>query len=72
MEDKKTVIVLPNSWKNIYTAAVSLCNRFNVSDRNIHAICMEVPASIYQLPKNTGCVSGDMACPIEPMDLIAF
>lgn len=41
VEDKKTVIVFPNSWKNIYTAAVEMCNRFNVSGRNIHAFCMD-------------------------------
>lgn len=41
VEDKKTVIVFPNSWKNIYTSAVEMCNRFNVSGRNIHAFCMD-------------------------------
>ena len=41
VEDKKTVIVFPNSWRNIYTAAVQMCNRFNVSGRNIHAFCMD-------------------------------
>jgi len=41
VEDKKTVIVFPNSWKNIYTAAVEMCNRFNISGRNIHAFCMD-------------------------------
>ncbi|MDO4489335.1 MAG: hypothetical protein Q4B67_09655 [Eubacteriales bacterium] len=41
VEDKKTVIVFPNSWRNIYTAAVKMCNRFNVSGRNIHAFCMD-------------------------------
>jgi len=41
VEDKKTVIVFPNSWRNVYTAAVQLCNRFNVSGRNIHAFCMD-------------------------------
>ena len=35
-------------------------------------VCMEVPASIYQLTKGTIYVSEDMARPIEPMDLIAF
>ena len=40
VEDKKTVIIFPNSWRNIYTAAVQMCNRFNVSGRNIHAFCM--------------------------------
>ena len=41
VEDKKTVIVFPNSWKNIYTAAVQTCNRYNISGRNIHAFCMD-------------------------------
>jgi len=41
VEDKKTVIVFPNSWKNLYTAAVQLCNQFNVSGRNVHAFCMD-------------------------------
>ena len=41
VEDKKTVIIFPNSWRNIYTAAVQMCNRFNVSGRNIHAFCMD-------------------------------
>ena len=41
VEDKKTVIVFPNSWKNIYTSAVEMCNVFNVSGRNIHAFCMD-------------------------------
>ncbi len=41
VENKKTVIVFPNSWRNIYTAAVHMCNQFNVSGRNIHAFCMD-------------------------------
>ena len=41
VEDKKTVIVFPNSWKNIYTTAVRMCTKFNVSGRNIHAFCMD-------------------------------
>ena len=41
VEDKKTVIVFPNSWKKLYTAAVQLCNRNNISGRNIHAFCMD-------------------------------
>ena len=41
VEDKKTVIVFPNSWRNIYTTAVNMCNRYNVSGRNIHAFCMD-------------------------------
>ena len=41
VEDKKTVIVFPNSWRNVYTAAVQMCNTFNVSGRNIHAFCMD-------------------------------
>lgn len=35
-------------------------------------ICKDLPASIYQLTKDTIYVSEDMARPIEPMDLIAF
>lgn len=41
VEDKKTVIVFPNSWRNIYSAAVQMCNRYNISGRNIHAFCMD-------------------------------
>ena len=41
VEDKKTVIIFPNSWRNVYVAAVELCNTFNVSGRNIHAFCMD-------------------------------
>ena len=39
--DKKTVIVFPNSWKFIYTSVAEMCNRFNVSARNIHCFCMD-------------------------------
>ena len=41
VEDKKTVIVFPNSWRNIYISAVEMCNKFNVSGRNIVAFCMD-------------------------------
>ena len=41
VEDKKTVIVFPNSWKNIYTSVAEMCNKYNVSARNIHAFCMD-------------------------------
>ncbi len=41
VEDKKTVIVFPNSWRDVYVAAVEMCNRYNVSGRNIHAFCMD-------------------------------
>lgn len=41
VEDKKTVIVFPNSWKFIYTSVAEMCNKFNVSARNIHAFCMD-------------------------------
>ena len=41
VEDKKTVIVFPNSWKNIYGSAVEMCNKYNISGRNIHAFCMD-------------------------------
>ncbi|NLB80016.1 MAG: hypothetical protein GX800_00020 [Clostridiaceae bacterium] len=41
VEDKKTVIVFPNSWRNIYTAVAEMCNRNNISARNIHAFCMD-------------------------------
>lgn len=39
--DKKTVIVFPNSWKFIYTSVAEMCNRFNVSARNVHCFCMD-------------------------------
>ena len=41
VENKKTVIVFPNSWRNVYSAAVNMCNRYNVSGRNIHTFCMD-------------------------------
>ena len=41
LEDKKTVIVFPNSWKNVYSTVAEMCNRYNVSARNIHAFCMD-------------------------------
>ena len=41
VEDKKTVIVFPNSWKFIYQSAAEMCNKYNVSARNIHAFCMD-------------------------------
>lgn len=41
VEDKKTVIVFPNSWRNIYVSVAEMCNRYNVSARNIHAFCMD-------------------------------
>jgi len=41
LEDKKTVIVFPNSWKLIYSAVAEMCNRNNISARNIHAFCMD-------------------------------
>jgi 6-phosphogluconolactonase/glucosamine-6-phosphate isomerase/deaminase len=41
VEDKKTVIIFPNSWKNIYPAVAETCSRYNISARNIHAFCMD-------------------------------
>ena len=41
VEDKKTVIVFPNSWRDIYVSVAQMCNQFNVSARNIHAFCMD-------------------------------
>ena len=41
VENKKTVIVFPNSWEEIYTQVAEMCNAFNVSARNIHAFCMD-------------------------------
>ena len=41
VEDKKTVIVFPNSWKTVYTAVAEMCNKFNVSARNLHCFCMD-------------------------------
>lgn len=40
-EDKKTVIIFPNSWRDIYSAVAQTCNQFNISARNIHAFCMD-------------------------------
>ncbi|MDD5705041.1 MAG: hypothetical protein PHR35_03890 [Kiritimatiellae bacterium] len=45
LEDRKTVIIFPNSWRDIYSAVGELCNAFNVSARNIHAFCMDEWAS---------------------------
>ena len=41
LEDKKTVIVFPNSWKSIYSTVAQMCNKNRVSARNIHAFCMD-------------------------------
>lgn len=41
VEDKKTVIVFPNSWRDIYTTVGETCSRYNISARNIHAFCMD-------------------------------
>lgn len=41
VEDKKTVIIFPNSWKAVYVAAAQLCNKYRVSARNIVAFCMD-------------------------------
>lgn len=41
VEDKKTVIIFPNSWRFVYTAVVEMCNLYNISGRNIHAFCMD-------------------------------
>lgn len=41
VEDKKTVIIFPNSWRDVYTAAANMCNHYNVSARNIVAFCMD-------------------------------
>jgi len=40
-EDKRTVIIFPNSWRDIYTAVANMCNRYNISARNVHAFCMD-------------------------------
>lgn len=41
VEDRKTVIVFPNSWRDIYVSVAEMCNRNNISARNIHAFCMD-------------------------------
>ena len=41
VEDKKLVMVFPNSWKEVYTQLAEMCNVFNVSARNVHAFCMD-------------------------------
>lgn len=41
LEDKKTVIVFPNCWKGIYTSVAEMCNRLNVSCRNLHCFCID-------------------------------
>jgi len=41
VEDRKTVIVFPNSWRDIYVSVAETCNKFNISARNIHAFCMD-------------------------------
>ena len=41
VENKKTVIVFPNSWRTVYIPVAEMCNKYNVSARNIHAFCMD-------------------------------
>ncbi len=41
VEDKKTVIIFPNPWKNVYNAVADICNANHISARNIHAFCMD-------------------------------
>lgn len=41
VEDKKTIIIFPNPWRNVYNAAADICNTYNISARNIHAFCMD-------------------------------
>lgn len=41
LEDKKTVIIFPNSWRTVYSTVAEMCNRNNISARNIHAFCMD-------------------------------
>ncbi len=41
LENKRTVIVFPNSWRNIYVSVAEMCNRYHVNARNIHAFCMD-------------------------------
>ncbi len=40
-EDKKTVIIFPNSWRTVYTCVAQLCNRYDISARNLHCFCMD-------------------------------
>ena len=41
VEDKKLVAIFPNSWRTVYTTVAEMCNRLNVSVRNLHAFCMD-------------------------------
>ena len=41
VEDKKTVMVFPNIWRAVYNAVTDMCNRFNVSARNLHTFCLD-------------------------------
>ena len=40
-EDKKTVIIFPNSWKTVYTCVAQMCNKWGISARNLHCFCMD-------------------------------
>ncbi len=40
-EDKKTVIIFANIWKAVYSVVAEMCNRYNVSARNLHTFCMD-------------------------------
>lgn len=41
VEDKRLVVIFPNSWRDIYYAVTEACNRMNVNCRNLHAFCMD-------------------------------
>lgn len=40
-EDRRLVVIFPNSWNEIYFAVTEACNRMNISCRNLHAFCMD-------------------------------
>lgn len=40
-EDKRLVVIFPNSWRDIYYSVTESCNRMNINCRNLHAFCMD-------------------------------
>ncbi len=41
VENKKTVIIFPNIWRSVYSVVAEMCNRNNVSARNLVTFCMD-------------------------------
>jgi len=39
--DSPLTMIFPNQWPNAYTSVAEMCNRYNVSCRNVHAFAMD-------------------------------